>query len=230
MRWEGGSAMKKIKVIGAGGIGSILLSILARYLNYLPEERYILTIIDGDTYEIKNRERQIFHEIGNKAEVLAEEIKREFPELEVRGRNRYVTPDNLPIFVDENDIVFLCVDNHATRKAVSDHCRELSDVILISGGNTLTDGNIQVFIRQNGQDLTLPLDNDYHMEIRNPRDKRPDEMSCEELTASQPQLLFMNNTIAAMMLNAFYAHSQGKLNYNEIFADIITGNHRAVKR
>jgi len=220
---------KKIKVIGAGGIGSILLSILSRYLNYL-EDTYVLTIIDGDTYEIRNKERQIFHQIGNKAEVLAAEIKADFPNLEVRPRGKYVTPDNLLILVDEGDIILLCVDNHATRKAVSDRCRELNDVVLISGGNDLTDGNIQVFIRENGKDLTLPLDNDYHREIREPSDRRPDEIGCDEQVVSEPQLLFMNNTIAAMMLNAFYAYSQGKLQYNEAYTDIITGNTRALER
>jgi hypothetical protein len=34
-----------------------------------------------------------------------------------------------------HNVILLCVDNHATRKLVNDHCATLPDVCLISGGN-----------------------------------------------------------------------------------------------
>jgi len=34
----------------------------------------------------------------------------------------------------KEDLVLLAVDNHATRKLVSDHCARLDNVCLISGG------------------------------------------------------------------------------------------------
>ena len=64
-----------IKIIGLGGVGSILAGRMARFLNYMNvgshhHESVNIVLIDGDTYEEKNRQRQEFSEVGgNKAEV-----------------------------------------------------------------------------------------------------------------------------------------------------------------
>ena len=107
---------------------------------------------------------------------------------------------------------------------VADHCASLRDVVLISGGNGYEDGNVQVFVRKAGQDLTCRLDK-YHTEIAQPRDKAPYEMSCDELASSAPQLIFTNMTAAVGMLNAFYALEQGKFDHakSEGYFDIIAG-------
>ncbi len=121
------------------------------------------------------------------------------------------------------------------QKAISYHlvsrrCEELSDVVLISGGNDFTDGNVQVYVRQDGRDVTLPLTR-FHPEIAEPKDKSPAEMSCEELAAgAAPQLLFMNLTIASAMLNAFYAWRPARLRYGEVYLDIMEGKAQPVAR
>jgi len=74
------------------------------------------------------------------------------------------------------------------------------------------------------------LANDFHPEIQNPQDKNPDDMSCEELAVSEPQLLITNNAIATCMLNAFYAYLRGKVSYDEVYVDILTNNTRQVYR
>ena len=223
--------MKKIKVIGAGGIGSILVPLLARFLDTNKEGAQI-TIIDGDEYEIKNRSRQLFDQCGNKAEVTARRLAAEFKNVSFKAQAEYVTNKSILYLLDDEDIIFMCVDNHKTRKLVSDFCeQELEDVVLFSGGNEFTDGNIQVFARNNGENMGLPIANHFHEEIVNPRDKRPDELGCGELVISAPQLIFTNNFIAALMLNAFYSYFYQKgCKYNEVYADIITNNCRALTR
>ena len=69
--------MKKIKIIGMGGIGTCLFPEFYRYLEFL-EDDFEITLIDGDIYEEKNKERQFFSRLGPKAEVSAEMYTPEF--------------------------------------------------------------------------------------------------------------------------------------------------------
>jgi molybdopterin/thiamine biosynthesis adenylyltransferase len=221
--------MLEIKAIGIGGIGCALLPFLCRYLQY-SGERARVTLIDGDRFERGNATRQAFSGLGNKAEVKAEELAREFEAVAFRSRSEYVTEDNVARLIGEGEVVFLMVDNHASRDLVSRHVASLADLSLISGGNDYVDGNVQVYIRQKGLDLTPSLSR-YHPEIANPADRNPAELSCEELMAAgAPQLLFANLMVASMMLNAFYALREGRLNYSEVYLDILQNATRAVSR
>lgn len=221
--------MLEIKVIGIGGIGCALLPFLCRYLQY-SEARARLTLIDGDRFERSNAARQAFSRLGNKAEVKAVELAQEFEVLSFRSFPEYVTEANIGRLIGVGEVVFLMVDNHASRNLVSRHTSSLSDLTLISGGNDYEDGNVQIYVRQNGQDLTPSLSR-YHPEIATPRDQSPAVMSCEELMAAgAPQLLFANLMVASLMLNAFYAIRQGRLNYSEVYLDIVQNVSRAVTR
>jgi len=218
----------EIKVIGLGGVGSTLVRTLARYLNFSGGGAR-LTLVDGDSYEPKNQARQVFGDFGNKAAVSANELAQSFPALSVRAVKDFVAAENVERIIEQGDVVFLAVDNHATRKLVSDHCARLGDVTLISGGNEFTDGNIQVFINREGQWLTPPLTY-LHPEIEFPEDRNPAEGSCQELAESAPQLIFTNLAVASAMLEAFYALEQGKLTYSECYLDILSGAKRPVLR
>lgn len=221
--------MREIKVIGIGGIGCALVPFLARYLNYRGE-RARITLIDGDAFERRNADRQAFGTVGNKAKVKAAEMAREFHGLSFRAIPEYITADNVGQYLQSGDTIFLAVDNHATRKLVSDYCEKLAAVTLISGGNDFTDGNVQVHIREDGRDRTAPITR-FHPEIRNPSDRSPAEMSCEELMAQgAPQLLFANLAVASGMLNAYYSLSEEKLPYGEVYLDIVEGKSNPVKR
>jgi len=221
--------MIEIKAIGIGGIGCALLPFLCRYLQYSGEKARI-TLIDGDRFERSNAARQAFSGLGNKAEVKAGELAREYEAVAFRSRPEYVTEDNVARLIGEGEVVFLMVDNHASRLLVSRHVSSLADLSLISGGNDYEDGNVQVYIRQGGLDLTPSLAR-YHPEIAAPQDRNPAAMSCEELMAAgAPQLLFANLMVASLMLNAFYALRQGRLNYSEVYLDILQNASRAVSR
>jgi molybdopterin/thiamine biosynthesis adenylyltransferase len=221
--------MLEIKAIGIGGIGCALLPSLCRYLQY-SGERARLTLIDGDRFERGNAARQAFSGLGNKAEVKCQELARDYESLAFRSAPEYVTEDNVARLIGAGEVVFLMVDNHASRHLVSRHAASLADLSLISGGNDYEDGNVQVYIRQGGLDLTPSLTR-YHPEIASPQDRNPAEMSCEELMAAgAPQLLFANLMVASLMLNAFYALRQGRLTYSEVYLDIVQNVSRAVSR
>ncbi|MHB9072191.1 MAG: ThiF family adenylyltransferase [Desulfobaccales bacterium] len=221
--------MLEIKAIGIGGIGCALLPFLCRYLQY-SETRARLTLIDGDRFERSNAARQAFSRLGNKAEVKSLELAQEYEALAFRSAPEYVTEANVGRLIGEGEVVFLMVDNHASRNLVSHHASSLSGLTLISGGNDYEDGNVQIYVRQDGQDLTPSLSR-YHPEIATPEDQSPAAMSCEELMAAgAPQLLFANLMVASLMLNAFYAIRQGRLNYSEVYLDIVQNVSRAVTR
>lgn len=226
-----------VKVIGLGGIGSLLAGPLLRYLSYTHQatDPVEILLIDGDMYEAKNMERQVcnFDDLDeNKAQATANRLIGEFPALDITAMGHYVTPENVGDFVKEGDVVLMCVDNHKTRKQVSDYACTLQNVTLISGGNEWTDGNIQVYIKRNGEELTAPITH-LHPEIENPPDKSPAEKGCADLMESAPQLHFMNLAIASLMASAFLRivnEEDMDDMYGEVYIDITKNNARAANR
>lgn len=221
----------EVVLIGLGGIGCALAPHLARYLEYREGPPARLTLVDGDAFTVANRSRQAFARIGNKARCWAESLSAEFERVSVRSREEYVTPVNAASLMQEGCIVLLAVDNHATRKLVSDRCSMLDDVCLISGGNELTDGNVQIHIRRGGQDLTQPL-TAVHPEIAWPADRSPAERGCEVLQEQgAPQLLFTNLAVASAMLNGFYSCVElGRVEYDEVYLDVLAARMAPVRR
>ncbi|NUQ35407.1 MAG: ThiF family adenylyltransferase [Planctomycetaceae bacterium] len=225
--------MKRTLIVGLGGIGGYLAEPLARYLDSSGLCRE-LVLADGDVYTASNNDRQSMRleELGvNKAIAHAKRLSRSFPRISIRSCPEYVSERSIDGLVVEESVIFLCVDNHATRKLFSDHCRRLDDVLLISAGNDLTDGNVQVYWKVNGIQRTAPLDK-HHDEIRFPTDRNPAELTCEEL-ASLPgggQIIFTNLTAASLALNAFYAAMTSKLSYGEVYFDVLTGRSNALVR
>jgi hypothetical protein len=224
---------ERVVVIGVGGIGKFLLAALARFLAFDAQREWSLVLVDGDQYEIKNQSRQAFSKLGNKAEVTAEELRVQFPELVISAVASFVAPVGAQAHADhagmtvpidqvicEGDWVFLCVDNHPTRKLVSDYIQTLKNIRLISGGNDFTDGNVQVVVRRNGNNVFPALDA-YHSEIANPVGKPPYAMSCEELAqAGSPQLIFANQMAAALMCSALWGELNRVLKTEEIYFDL----------
>jgi hypothetical protein len=223
------AAGSRVKLIGLGGVGGIVLQYLAVFLRSLARP-VRLVLIDGDRFEPANRTRMLFGHAGNKAEVKAAEVLGWLGSgaVAVAAVPEYVTAENVARLVRSGDHVFLCVDNHATRKLVSDHCGTLESVALFSGGNDGVEppaqlgtyGNVQVYLRQEGRDLSAALTR-FHPEIANPTGKLPTQMSCVELAQSVPQVLFTNLAVASAMLNAFFAYTCGRLDYQEVKLDVL---------
>lgn len=216
---------KRMIVIGCGGIGSWLSHALAKALNFQAPNS-MLILIDGDTFEPKNAERQTFTHPGNKAHVLAHDIQPSHPAVFVLPRAAWIVPQEAANETEENtdedaiivekisaedlledgDIIYLCVDNYAARKLVVDAAKNLPNVDVFSGGNGGVDtgdaleGSIYHYRRRDGQDVTLSPDF-FHDEIANPTDRNPGELSCQERAELDggSQLLAVNMAVAAYM-------------------------------
>jgi hypothetical protein len=221
---------RPFKIIGLGGIGCPVSLYLSKFL-YGLNSLSMIYLIDGDEFELANKERMAFKEIGNKALIREAELAELFGDRVVyRTIPDYVTHTNIQNLVQKNDIVFLCVDNHKTRKLLSEFCENISDILLISGGNdgiqngkTGTFGNVQIYWRESEKNRTNSL-TQFHPEIEHPKDVSPgDETdeSCAALINRIPQLAFTNLAVASAMLNIFFTWASGKLNYEELYLDII---------
>jgi hypothetical protein len=231
------------KVIGLGGVGSLVARYGALFLSSLDLEGR-LVLVDGDAFEDRNAARMLFRELGNKAEVLCRELLEALPRsrLALEAVPEYVDEGSAARLIREGDLVLLCVDNHATRHTVARRFAALRDGILISGGNDAvgpdssgvarrgTYGNVQVHVRADGADLTAPLDR-HHPEIARPADRPPAarEPACTALLAATPQILPANFATASAMLSTLLLALSGELHYSELGFDVLEGVMRPIE-
>ena len=206
---EGGIS---VKIIGCGGTGSAVARFGCMFLASLDAPTRVV-LIDGDAFDEArlNASRAWFSKPGPKASVLRGDFLPFLAgsQLTLLAIDEYVTEANVSRLIRKDDYVLLCVDSHRARKLVNEHCKTLSDVTLISGGNDPAEegktrgtyGNVQCYIRRNGEDLAPDLGR-FHPEIRNPEEK-PAVKGCAEMMASVPQLAFTNLQVAACMCSVF---------------------------
>lgn len=222
----------RIVVIGLGGAGSIALPYLAIFLRSL-DRPFRLVLIDGDAFEASNVTRMHFTQLGNKAELRTEEVLEilKGSDVSVVSIPEYITEENVSERIRDGDYVFTFLDNHPSRKVVSDHCELLSNVTLISAGNDGVDpengergtyGNVQIALRQGGVNVTAPITK-FHPEIANPVGEMPGGPDCGQLAVSTPQILFANLQSATAALCTFFAYTCGRLSYQEAAFDILEG-------
>lgn len=231
-----------IKLIGVGGVGGIVARYGALFLASLDQDSR-LVLIDGDRFEPGNTGRMVFTTYDNKAAAIREDLLRFLArsKLTVTAVEEHIDESNMARLIGEEDTVILAVDNHATRKLVSDYCSALHNVCLISGGNDGVEkhadgkqlrgtyGNCQIHVRRAGFDVTPSLC-EYHPEIREPVDHLPTEVNCIEAAAdSAPQILFANLQTATVILNAFWLYLCNALHYPEVCFDIADALMRPVK-
>ncbi len=211
----------RVVVIGMGGIGSWLAPPLARLLNYSHPDS-TLVIIDEDGYEPDNLSRQNGRAFSKKAEVAVARIRGEgFNNLTVHPRVDILDHETAYIHLENRDIVLLCVDNDPTRAIVSNHVQQFEEVMLISGGNDeKTSGMIQIHVRQEGRELTLPLANEFHPAIRAGDRPIRDIIGCQQAAEQNPQRLTTNHLVATVMLMELDKLLRGIIpTYDEIYVN-----------
>lgn len=129
-------------VIGAGGLGSPV----ALYLGTAGVGR--LTLVDGDTVDLTNLQRQIAHDLGSigqaKADSAARAVAAINPQVEVVALVERVDRSRLDQLVREADVVVDCSDNFATRHAVNAAC-VAHRVPLVAGAAIGFDGQVSVY-------------------------------------------------------------------------------------
>jgi molybdopterin/thiamine biosynthesis adenylyltransferase len=129
-------------VIGAGGLGSPA----AYYLASAGIGR--ITLVDDDTVDLTNLQRQILHDterVGmGKAESGRQTLNRINPEVTVTALCERAEGERLDELVRQADVVLDCSDNFTTRHAVNRAC-VAAGVPLVSGAAIRFDGQISVF-------------------------------------------------------------------------------------
>lgn len=129
-------------VIGAGGLGSPA----AYYLASAGVAK--ITLVDGDTVDLTNLQRQILHtteRVGApKAESGRATLAAINPDVEVVPVVRRVDADALDALARDATIVLDCTDNFATRHAVNRACVRHRKP-LVSGAAIRFDGQLAVF-------------------------------------------------------------------------------------
>ena len=129
-------------VIGAGGLGSPVLL----YLGSAGVGR--ITVVDPDTVDTTNLQRQIAHSLATvgtpKAESAAARIAGLNPEVAVRALVQRADAALLDELVPQADVVLDCSDNFATRHAVNAACVRHGKP-LVSGAAIGFDGQVSVY-------------------------------------------------------------------------------------
>ena len=207
----------KLVVVGMGGIGSFLAEPLVRLIKYKYESIKDITFVDGDYFEEKNRERQCFKEIGNKARIKAEELHHI---SEIKVQDQYINSSNVASLCADNTIVLLCVDNHATRKLIEDSLIQCDDVCCINGGNEYTDGDVMIWSKED-EEFKGILMQDVDEAIKNPKDLNPTEIGCHNRQPYEPQLIVTNFEVASTMLEVFYNFMEENPLVNRYFLDVV---------
>jgi hypothetical protein len=201
----------RINIVGCGAISRWLLRPLLSYLTIDTQATFEVRVIDGH---------------GHKARRIADDALTEFHSAVVSVIPEYLTEGNIADHIIDDDFVFVCVDNCATIKLISDHAVKLRDTTAMSGGCDWCDGTIQVHVRRQGKNLTPPFANKYHPEYINPRDRNPGEQlpSGQSPVASEPRCMVATNLTAAVMIAVFLRVRSGLLGkslpeYGEYFMD-----------
>ena len=132
----------RVLVIGAGGLGSPA----ALYLAAAGVGR--LTLVDDDTVDLTNLQRQVMHttaRVGQpKVESGQDALHQINPDVEVVALRERADAARLRELVGAADVVLDCSDNFATRHAVNRACVG-AGVPLVAGAAIRFDGQISVY-------------------------------------------------------------------------------------
>ena len=225
-----------VLLLGVGGTGTMILEPLARTLAYHPSaSNSRLTIWDGDKYEERNLERQLFPAslVGhNKAAVALSMV---YDIVKTHEITHYMASkdDMVNWLMDahkanepgEFSLIIPCVDNDATRAMVYDGIDDVpsANVVVIDPANGLDNGNVCQWVRftdSNGvtyAPLTHPRV--YYPQLAEPKD-RPPGGGCAEETPDEPQLIIANMMAATLALTLVHQFLEGFSRFEDIGFDL----------
>ena len=121
--------LANVLIVGCGGIGCTTAELLAR------AGVGQITLIDADTIEMSNLQRQIAYVEENigfyKAEILAKRLKQINPHIRVESQTVKLDESNAEALISTQDLVLDGCDNFTTRYLVNQSCKQFN-VPLIS--------------------------------------------------------------------------------------------------
>lgn len=129
----------QVLIIGVGGLGCAA----AQYLVAAGVGK--LTIVDDDTVEITNLQRQILHfesSVGKQKVFSAcETLSKINHDVEINPINERLYEEGLTALVTEHDIALDCTDNLASRNLLNSICYQ-AEVPLVSGAAIRMEGQV----------------------------------------------------------------------------------------
>jgi len=164
-----------VLVVGAGGLGCpATLYLASSGVGHL-------TLIDDDTVDATNLQRQIGHNTGRIGQLKVESLKQSVnelnPDLQVHAIAACAAPALLDRLVPTADLVLDCTDNFATRHAINAACVRHRKP-LVSGAALRFDGQVTVF------DLRDPASPCYACVF--PESEAPGETACATMGVLAP--------------------------------------------
>lgn len=227
-----GSHPVNIHVIGIGGTGSRMLSMLAE-IDFAMRELghpggFMVSAFDPDIIEQGNIGRQSYtrHDLGeNKAKVLIERINRFY------GVNYSSFPtvycEKALDIAGEPDIVVSCTDTGRSRKEIGDLLTHLrNSVYWLDMGNSHSSGQVILgtvgrFHQPEGGADRLPTILDFDPEIANRDDN--EVPSCSLAEALHKQDLFINRTLATYGCDLLWLlFREGRISIHGCFINLTT--------
>lgn len=131
----------RVLIIGAGGLGSPA----SLYLASSGVKK--ITIVDADTVDLTNLQRQVIHNMSrlgvNKAESAKQSLLAINPEVEIEAVDHRPDREELRGLVSDCDVALDCTDNTASRYIFNEVCRECKKP-LVTAGCVAFDGQITV--------------------------------------------------------------------------------------
>jgi molybdopterin/thiamine biosynthesis adenylyltransferase len=162
-------------VVGAGGLGSPV----ALYLASAGIGR--ITLVDDDTVDLTNLQRQILHTTARVGQPKAESGKTALadinPDVEVIALRERADATRLAELVATATVVLDCTDNFSTRHAINRVCVN-AKVPLVSGAAIRMDGQVAVFDPRGGQTACYAC--------LFPPDQQFDEVQCSTMGVFAP--------------------------------------------
>ena len=176
-------------VIGAGGLGSPV----ALYLGSAGVGQ--ITVVDHDTVDATNLQRQIAHTLERvgqpKAESVRQAIAQINPDPQVRALTVRADAALLAREVAQADVVLDCSDNFATRQAVNAACVQHGKP-LVSGAAIRMDGQVAVYDTRHSDAPCYAC--------LFPADQMPEETRCATLGVFAPLVGIIGTVQAAEAL------------------------------
>lgn len=137
--------LKKVLVLGVGGVGSYAVEALVR------AGIGTIIIIDADYVALSNLNRQLMTNQNNiglsKVDVLEERIKSINPDCHVIKIKEFITTDNLNLLFNlEPDFIIDCIDTIKTKKYLIKEClkRKVKFISSMGMGNKLDPTRIKI--------------------------------------------------------------------------------------
>ena len=220
--------MQTYFMVGAGGTGTHLLPALLTYLRAYHENEgteYQVVIADGDIFETKNLDRQVFQEglvTVNKAEAML----LMYPGHPIIAVSRYIGKADIETMIQDGDVVLICADNFSVRALIADHVTTLDNAVVINAGNELFDGTVQLWVREDGENKT-PSIRYGHPEIVFKDENDRAAMTCAQaaLLPGGEQTILANQGAAHYMMVALWRYHSGSWRdgWTELVYDLQAG-------